>query len=71
MKFNYKTIFLSLAMLVVSFATYAQLPDSGDQSDTSDTESDPDASISTKLIWLAIVGIAFAYYQLNARRKRA
>jgi hypothetical protein len=65
MKFNYKTIFLSIIMLSVSLATFAT-----DEIPEPPEETDPPAPINTQLIWLAIVAIAFAYYQINTRRKR-
>lgn len=68
MKFNYKTFFLSIFMLTVSFATFA-LPPDPNEGDTGD--DDIPATINTKLIWLAIVGIAFAYYQFQNRKKTA
>lgn len=69
MKFNYKTFFLSIVMLTVSFATFAQLPPDPNEGDTG--EGDPPATINTKLIWLAILGVAFAYYQFQNRKKTA
>ncbi len=67
MKFNYKTLLLSIIMLTVSFATFAQTPDP----DELVGDEDPPAPINTYLIWLAIAGIAFACYQIKARRKTA
>ena len=67
MKFNYSKFLLSIVMLAVSFATFAQAPDPDDEVGG----DDPPAPINTKLIYLAIIGIAFAYYQFNANRKRA
>ena len=54
-------------MLTVNFVTFA-LPADPNEGDTGG--GDPPASIDTKLIWLAIVGIAFAYYQIKSRRNR-
>ena len=65
MKFNYSKFLLSIVMLTVSFATFAQ-PDPDEEVGG----GDPPAPINTKLIYLAIIGIAFAYYQFNAYRKR-
>lgn len=56
-------------MLMVSFATFAQLPP--DPNEGEPGGGDPPASINQRLIWLAIVGIAFAYYQFKSRRKTA
>jgi len=67
MKINYKTVILSIFMLTVNFVTFA-LPADPNEGDTGG--GDPPASIDTKLIWLAIVGIAFAYYQIKSRRNR-
>ncbi len=68
MKFNYKTFLLSTFMLAVSFVSFASppLPTDGEPG-----EEDPPASINTKLIWLAIVGLAFAYYQFKNRKRIA
>ncbi|MDI1254459.1 MAG: hypothetical protein PSV16_00030 [Flavobacterium sp.] len=67
MKFNYSKFLLTLVMFTVSFATFAQAPDP----DSLVGGGDPPAPINSKLIYLAIIGIAFAYYQFNANRKRA
>jgi len=67
MKFNYKTLLLSIVIFTVSFATFALPPDPDAGPPGGD---DPPASIDTKLIWLAIVGIAFAYYQIKLRRTK-
>ena len=67
MKFNYPKFLLTVIMLTVSFASFAQIPDP----DEDVGDPDPPAPINTKLIWLAILGVVFAYYQFRAYRKRA
>ncbi len=60
-----------LAFLLVSdFVVFAQ-GDTPPEEPTVDPEvPDPDvAPINTKLIWLAIVGIAFAYQYFSQKRK--
>lgn len=59
-------------MLAVSFAAFA------DEPPVSPEDGDPGTGdpvpINGKLIWLAIVGIAFAYYQIkkyNALKQKA
>jgi len=72
MKSYYKQIFFSVVMLCVSFISFAVpvIPDPNDDP-ISDDSQEIAAPINTKLIWLAIVGIAFVYYQFNLKRKKA
>ena len=67
MKFHYKKTLLSIAMLTVSFASFAQIPDP--DSDPGSGGNDP-TPINTNLIWLAVLGIGFAYYQFVANKKQ-
>ncbi|OYU81503.1 MAG: hypothetical protein CFE23_03285 [Flavobacterium sp. BFFFF1] len=67
MKFHYKKFLLSMLMLTVSFATFAQIPDP--DSDPGSGGNDP-TPINTKLIWLAILGVVFAFYQISANKRR-
>jgi len=69
MKFNYAKFFLTVVLLAMNFAVSAQLPDPND-GDTGG--SDPPATpVNTQIIYLAIVAIAFAYYQIKVSRKKA
>jgi len=70
MKLNYKKTLYSVILLAVSFASFADIPDPN-ADPISDESQEIAAPINTKLLWLAIVGIAFAYYQFNLRRKKA
>lgn len=69
MKINYKPTLLIIAMLTVSFAAFAQdFPDPGDGEPGT---GDPGAPINSKLIWLAVAAIAFAYYTFASKKKLA
>ena len=60
--------FLLLTFLFLDFVAFAQgIPGSDDGTDTLE-EDDPAAPINGKLIWLAILGIAFAYYTYKKTR---
>lgn len=54
--------------LLHDFRLFAQ----GDEDDNGDLEGDdtPAAPINSKLLYLAIVGIAFAYYTYKSRKKQ-
>ena len=54
--------------LLHDFRLFAQ----GDDNDGGDLEDDdpPAAPINTKLIYLAIIGIAFVFYTLHRRKKQ-
>ncbi len=67
MKFHYKKFLLSIAMLTVSFATFAQIPDPDEDPGSGGNDPTP---INSQLIWLAILGVAFAFYQFKVYRKR-
>jgi hypothetical protein len=67
MKNYYKRFLLSIITLMVSFAGFAQLPDPGDGDGGG---GDPPAPLNTQLIWLALVGISFAYYVISLKKKK-
>jgi len=67
MKNNYKKFLLSIITLIVSFASFAQLPNP----DQAGEPGDPPAPISNQLIILAVSGIFFAYYIFSTRNKKA
>lgn len=62
------TIALMAFFLLHDFRLFAQ----GDDNDDGDLEGDdpPAAPINTKLIYLALVGIAFVFYTLQKRKKQ-
>jgi hypothetical protein len=62
------TIALMAFFLLHDFRLFAQ----GDENDDGDLEGDdpPAAPINTKLIYLALVGIAFVFYTLQKRKKQ-
>ena len=68
MKINYKKFILTIITLIVSFASSAQLPD---PDNSGGGGGDPPAPIDGMLVWLTIVGLAFAFYQFNLNRKKA
>lgn len=74
MKFNYAKFFLTVALLAMNFAVFAQFPDPNNDGEDGDGpgSGDPEATpINTKLIYLAIMAVAFAYYQIRVVRKKA
>jgi len=62
------TIALMAFFLLHDFRLFAQ----GDENDGGDLEDNdpPAAPINTKLIYLAIIGIAFVFYTLQRRKKQ-
>lgn len=66
MRNYYKKFILSIFTLVVSFASFAQIPNPDDIGGP----TDPPAPIDTKLIWLVVIGILFAYYAFSSRNKK-
>lgn len=60
--------FMSIAFLFVSFASFAG--PGGGPGGTFPEEEDPVADIDSKLVILAVVGIAFAAYMLMQKRKQ-
>ena len=63
MKSNLLKIYATLMMAFVSFLSVAQPVDPPADDDP------PPAPINTKLIWLAVVGIIFAFYYFNQLSK--
>ena len=67
MKNNYKKFLLSIIVLTVSIASFAQVPNP----DAIGGPTDPPAPINDQLIWLTIVGVLFAYSIFSTRNKKA
>lgn len=64
MKSHLLKIYATLASAFVSFFSYAN------QADDPPAEEDPiTAPINTKLVWLAMIGIVFAFYYFNQKSK--
>jgi len=63
MKISLLKWYMLAFMLVSNFVMFAQEPadETGEGEPPLENDETPDAPISGKLIWLAIVGIAFAY----------
>ena len=63
MKNNLLKAYLTVFITFISFLASAQTP--------VDPPADPDplpAPIDSQIIWLAVVGIAFAYYIINKKK---
>lgn len=59
--------FFLFTFLFLDFVAFAQNPGTDDQENCLECD-DPVAPINGKLIWLAVVGIAFAYYTYKNTR---
>ncbi len=63
MKSNLLKIYATLMLALVSFLSFAQPVDPP-------ADEDPPASpINTQLIWLAVIGIVFAFFYLKNQKK--
>ena len=63
MKSNLFKIYATFMMALISFLSVAQPVDPP-------ADDDPPASpINTKLIWLAVIGISFAFFYLKNQKK--
>ena len=61
--------FLLLTFLFLDFVAFAQPGGPGSDDSDGDLEGeDPAAPINGKLLWLAILGVAFAYYTYKKTR---
>ena len=60
--------FLTVTFLLLNFVAFAQAPGQGDGYSSFEAEDAATAPINSKLIWLAIVGVAFAYYSFKKMR---
>jgi hypothetical protein len=54
-------------ILLINFTSFATSPDNQGEADTIE---DPGAPINTRIIWLIIAGIAFAFYYYSTQRKK-
>lgn len=69
MKNKFLKGFLSIAFLAISFASFAE-PGGPGGPDGETGEGETLADIDSKLVILAVVGIAFAAYMLMQKRKQ-
>lgn len=70
MKTTFSRSFLIIAFLFLDFVAFAQQPgQTADNEDDNPLEGndDPAAPINGKLIWLAVMGLIFAYYTFKKR----
>lgn len=69
MKLISKKLLLTFSVLLISSLSFADIPDpNGDPiSDTSEETAAP-VPIDSQLIWLALIGVFFAYYQFNSKK---
>lgn len=70
MKQNLFKLYFLTFFLLIDFVAFAQ-PGSDDENDDLEGSDPVTTPINSKLIWLAIVGIAFAYYTYKRQRKTA
>lgn len=65
MKISLLKMYMLAFMLVSNFVMFAQETDPADETcvgcEPLETDETPETSINGKLIWLAVIGIAFAY----------
>ena len=61
MKKTSSKFFLSFVCLFFNFIAFAQSPGTNDGDECLECDETPAAPINTKLLWLAIVGILYAY----------
>lgn len=68
-------IYIFLTVLLGDFILFAQDPGNDFEDEEGNTdgtiEDDPYTPINTKLIWLAVVGIAFGYYTFKQIQRNA
>lgn len=64
MKFNLLKLYLSVFLTFLSFLATAQPVDPPADSDP------PPAPIDGQIIWLVVIGIAFAYYMVQIRKSK-
>lgn len=67
MKTKTLKIFLVFTFLLIDFVSFAN-PAEDDESNNLNGDDPVAAPINGKLIWLAILGIAFAYYSFKKKR---
>lgn len=69
MKNSLMKLYLLAFFLVSDFVLFAQPgQDTGDGEPPLEGDDDPPAPINTKMIYLAILGIAFAYYFFSKKK---
>ena len=68
MKNKYNKFLLSILTLIMSFASFAQIPN---PDGAGGGGGDPPAPINNELIWLAVAGLFFAYFIFSTRNKKA
>jgi len=70
MRQNLTKLYFLTFFLLIDFVAFAQPGDDDQNGDLEGNDPAP-APINGKLIWLAIVGILFAYYAFRRNRKTA
>lgn len=65
-------LFLFAFLLLSDFILFAQVGDESDGGDPLEDTSDPQpAAIDAKLIYLLVIGLLFAIYTIQKRKKKA
>ncbi|RZJ73591.1 hypothetical protein [Flavobacterium sp.] len=70
MRQNLTKLYFLTFFLLIDFVAFAQ-PGNDDENGDLEGDDPPPAPINGKLIWLAVVGILFAYYTFKRSRKTA
>ncbi len=70
MRQNLTKLYFLTFFLLIDFVAFAQ-PGNDDENGDLEGDDPAPAPINGKLIWLAIVGIVFAYYAFRRTRKTA
>ncbi len=68
MKKNFLTLPLVILFVLMDIAVFAQ-PGDDDGSGGLEGNDPPPAPINTKLIWLVVLGLIYAYYSIRKYRK--
>lgn len=69
MKSNLLKLYILSFLFLSDFVMFAQ-PGTGDEDGCLECDDPPPAPINSKLFWLAVFGIAFAFYHFRNRKNK-